>query len=774
MSSYEDLLSHPNKLLYDHLHSVGNLSKVFSQNTFFSVSEDIHNIHYLIGLLHDYGKATNYFQAKLKKLQKDHVNNELYRHALLSAIPTFFVIHDYALEHGLDSYYPYMAYSLVKHHHTNLNNVINDFGIAYDNSKFQIIDKQLDSITNNDFISTLRHELKNYVKSPLISPDELKESLNEFKSKLKKFKRNRKFWKNLKLTDATYYIQAFSILIDADKLEASQTDISLITRHNLSSNTIEQYVQSLPHHGLINKYRSRIFEMVKERANSVDINKNFFSMTLPTGFGKTLNSLYFAVRLRERIFKKFGYIPRIIYCLPFTSIIDQNYLVYRDVFNNPPSEKLIKHHHLGDTIYKFNNDTEFDDDKSMLLIEGWNSEIVITTFVQLFFTILGNRNRTLRKYHNLSGSIIILDEVQAIPSDYWKVFQDIAKALAKEYNIKFLLITATQPKIFNSTVEIIDDVPYYFDLIHRYDLHIDLTARELSQFSDELIDFIKNSSNPDFLIILNTRNSAKEVYHAIKSEFDNVFFLSSLVIPKQRSKLIHELSSVRSQDRILVSTQIVEAGVDVDFQNVIRDMAPLDSIVQAAGRCNRHAIKEIGNVYLFDLKLNGRSLSSYIYDTILLNGTRNILTGMTTIRDSQLYSLIDDYFDYIVERKSSQKSSELEDYVRSFKFEKLSDFSLIKEQFDMIDIFVEFDDEASQVLEKYKSILYSDTLSRFEKRSEFRKIRPLFMQYVISVPRKDLGALSKIGGVYYLSKSEIGRQYLIDEGFVGGSSPFIF
>src|SRR5208337_873670 len=204
----------------------------------------------------------------------------------------------------------------------------------------------------------------------------------------------------------------YSLLLDGDKRDAAEISAKR-NMDGLRSDLVDTYRKKpgfTDSTHPINQLRNEIYDDVISKVGTLDLNQKIYSLNVPTGTGKTLTSASFALKLRERIANETGIIPQIIYCLPFMSIIDQNYEVISQIFSSVygdeiPSDILLKHHHLADISYTASDDESIDDDAAHLLIEGWNSEFIITTFVQFFHTIISNRNRAIRKYHSLANAI---------------------------------------------------------------------------------------------------------------------------------------------------------------------------------------------------------------------------------------------------------------------------------------------------------------------------------------------------------------------------------
>jgi len=764
--------SHPGRPLIEHLESVGELSGRLMEDTLLcaKLGEDAKNISKLAGLLHDYAKATTYFQDHLMKRT---TRPELAKHSALSAVVTLFNA-EQLLEP--DTYSPLVlsAYIAVKRHHSPLADVLTDLG-SIDTDVFE---KQLNAIDAR-FVKDLRQILTGLVPSPLVEPSEVIEMLPRLRRALRRYKKIVRR-RDEQLENLMALETVFSVLIDADKLDASRTAVP--ERAELPEAFVERHVRSLESSREIDKLRSAAFEEVLRSAESITADQFFFSLTLPTGLGKTFDAMAFAQRLRDKVYAKYNYRPRIIYCLPFTSIIDQNYSVLYKLLGMPSSDLLLKHHHLGDTLYR-SQDEELSHDygKSELLIEGWNSEIVVTTFVQLFYTLAGRRNRPLRRLHNLAGSIVILDEVQTIPAKYWLLFKKLAENVARTLSVRFVLVTATQPSIFEHCHELIPNPQHYFSAVSRLDVDVDLTPRTLDDLVDEALEHIASNANRDVLIIANTKGSAREIFQGVHESTPEQFhryFLSTAVVPKERFERIRCMRDNVEERKVVVSTQIVEAGVDLDFDIVIRDFGPFDSLVQAAGRCNRHLARERGLFkvrYLYDARSSSkRAFCTYIYDGTLIDITRETLEKKRSLSDSEFHDLVAQFFSEVNRRKSDDQSRKILDGLAQYDFRVLDDVALIEDHRQLVaDVFVELDDGAERVLERFKEISEDTHMSRHERHREFAKIKRNLMLYVISVRTDAVKDLPNIGSLWYVPRADIDRRYDPQVGFLSDTRPLV-
>jgi CRISPR-associated endonuclease/helicase Cas3 len=396
-------------------------------------------------MYHDLGKATPFFQEYIR--EKDPVrklrlkNKDETKHSLISAVAAYFAVEEDLKNEGFtsefSSFLPIASFISVRRHHTNLQAVIEDLKLE----SGEVLKKQVDN---------LYHEYLSFLPYWSIVYEKLKTLPGVW------LLRKRSLVQCLKKPRGVlpYLIQhlLYSLLLDADKHQA--TIGNLIERKPLPTDMVENYKKTKSQKG-INVIRNEIYQKVVSRVEALNLDQDhIMSLSAPTGSGKTLTALAFAIQLRDRITREKKYIPRIIYSLPFLSIIDQNAKEIQKVFKagigkEPTSDLFLIHHHLSDYTYR-EEDTEYGTDKSEILIEGWDSEIIITTFVQLFHTLFTNRNRAIRKFNKLAGSIVILDEVQSFPHKYWLLFRETAEAMGRCFNTYFILSTATQPAIFDN------------------------------------------------------------------------------------------------------------------------------------------------------------------------------------------------------------------------------------------------------------------------------------------------------------------------------------
>ncbi|MDD2439753.1 MAG: CRISPR-associated helicase Cas3' [Methanosarcinaceae archaeon] len=790
------LYSHPDKILYTHLLNVGNKSASTSETKKLSFEKiglerkTFTRIAYLIGICHDFGKGTGYFQKYLleadPKRKRSLKNKKESHHGLISALFTYYILKKYI--DGIQKekelrYIPLIGYLAVKRHHGNLMDAEDEIGVLVEEDILEILELQINSLYKKeleDIYGQLLRRVEIFAEIDFFCKEEASIATELLKSR-RKFRRFLK-----KETSTGYYLLTlifYSILINSDKIDASA--IETCTKEiRLSPNLVDKYKQAkdfCKNESGINQIRNEIYEEVIDKVEKLKLDKKIYSINVPTGTGKTLTSFSFALKLRARLKKERGINSKIIYSLPFLSVIDQNYAVFEDIFRIveqkiPTEDLLLKHHHLTDIFYKTQKDEEFEGLKGLFLIEGWNSEIIVTTFVQFFHTIISNKNRSLRKFHNIANSIVILDEVQSIPHKYWLVLKQIISGFAAYLNTYFIFVTATQPLIFDpekeEITELVANKEKYFKKFDRIKLETNLTPMPLEEFEVLLKKELIENPEKDILVVLNTIKTSLKVYNSLKDlklVNSSYQYLSTNIIPKVRLERIKEIKEASKKRKIIVSTQLIEAGVDIDVDIVYRDFSTIDSINQVAGRCNRNSSKEKrGEVKLFLLKAERKEFHQYVYSSFLTDKTKEVFKeSPSVIYEKDLLALNEKYFRKVKATSSEDESLELLSKINGLKFKSLSsDFHLIENKtgYEKLDVFVELDETAIKI---WKEFLKIKALKKpFEKRARYLKIRKEFKEYIISVPKKDffceeLEALN----LGYIPFEQISHYYNFETGF---------
>ena len=403
----------------------------------------------------------------------------------------------------------------------------------------------------------------------------------------------------------------FSCLVDADFLDTEKYMDNTV-RGGYDSiehlkNKFDNYIQTKKSDSEINKKRNDILNQCIEKSK---LQPGFFSLTVPTGGGKTLSSMAFALNHALHHNKK-----RIIVAIPYTSIIEQTAKVFK--YGSDIDEEIELRKQQGNFLFgedqvvehHSNIDPDEETSKNRLASENWDAPIIVTTNVQLFESLFVNKTSACRKLHNIVNSIIILDEAQMLPPQYLKPILSALKGLVKYFGVTVLFMSATLPafkgKIGTEPVsftgieditEIIDDPEELAKDFKRVNIHF---PEDLSKKSDWNYIAEQLKEYKQVLCIVNTKNDCRKLHSLMPEE---TYHLSTFMCGEERSEKISEIKNKLKKDETIrvISTQLVEAGVDIDFPVVYRALSGLDSIAQAAGRCNReNKLLERGKVVVF-------------------------------------------------------------------------------------------------------------------------------------------------------------------------------
>ena len=403
----------------------------------------------------------------------------------------------------------------------------------------------------------------------------------------------------------------FSALVDADFLDTERymnpeqaSQRSMFPSIETLRQSYDQYMAQLRRDApetTLQKIRHQVYQAC---LSSAVLKPGIFSLTVPTGGGKTLSSLGFALEHARRHKKK-----RIIYAIPFTSIIEQNAGVFRQCLG---SEAVLEHHSNLDVI------PDQENAANRLAAENWDASLIVTTNVQLFESLHASRPSRCRKLHNLQDSIIILDEAQQLPRDFHAPIVRSMKQLSDYFGVTWVLCTATQPDLSSQQSLFGKNLLKGLDAVHEIYPAPEELASQLKRVQIELPESQEAmswehlarviQSEDCVLVIVNTRSNARELYQLLEAS-ENNFHLSANLCAEQRSNTLSDIkfrleNKRKGRDKRslrVISTQLVEAGVDLDFPVVFRAMAGLDSIAQSAGRCNREGkLNSAGRVVVFN------------------------------------------------------------------------------------------------------------------------------------------------------------------------------
>jgi CRISPR-associated helicase Cas3 len=395
----------------------------------------------------------------------------------------------------------------------------------------------------------------------------------------------------------SFYLRIlFSVLVDSDftDTEEFRTGIKRDNQHSTIDKLNARFMANMPKNksGEINSIRA---EVLNSCIAAAPRKQGLFSLTVPTGGGKTLSSLAFALKHAQT-----HGLRRIIYVIPYTSIIEQNAAVFKEKLGN---DNVLEHHSNFDI-----KDRDFDNPFASLQTkwasENWDIPVVVTTNVQFFESLFAAKTTKARKIHNIANSVVIFDEAQMLPTDYLSPCMAAISELIANYGVTVLLCSATQPLVQKyaylgmDTTEIINNPDDLAVRLKRVD-YLYLGPKT----DEELVGLLSGLHSA--LVIVSSRKHAFTLYQLARETVakGKLVYLSTLVTPVDRTAKIAEIKRrlKNKEPVIVISTQLIEAGVDVDFPVVYRSLTGIDSIVQAGGRANREGkLSQPGVVYIFE------------------------------------------------------------------------------------------------------------------------------------------------------------------------------
>lgn len=560
----------------------------------------------LAGMLHDFGKFTNEFRTYILEA----VNNPeappkrgSVDHSTAGGKLLYEMFHEKNIKEFTGKLAEIVGNAIISHH-SYLKDFLNP-GLESD-YLLRVSEKKLAEF------ETSKESFFNYVMSEHDFIDYVEQAAEELKAFMKKDPSKSSEYKYMFLTK-----MIFSALIDADRTNTRLFEENKLfdpqenhhhlfqTYYDRLMSKIESFQQHENANSPINLLRSEMSEQCDRFAEKPS---GIYTLSIPTGGGKTLASLRYALKHAQKYHKK-----HIIYVVPYTTIIEQNAEEVRKILQD--DENILEHH--SNVIDDDHDNDESQDgvmnskQKIKLAKDNWDSPIIFTTMVQFLNVFYAKGSRNIRRLHNLTESVIIFDEVQKVPIPCVSLFNDALNFLKEYGQSSIVLCTATQPALdfvehkleVNTDAEMIDRIDHVIDAFKRVDI-VDMATEQT--FSNEgLTDFIieKIDEVQSLLVILNTKSVVKDLYEKLKENTDiTVYHLSTSMCAAHRNSILGE---VREQLEVgnkvvCVSTQLIEAGVDVSFECVIRSLAGLDSIAQAAGRCNRHGEMGVRSVYIID------------------------------------------------------------------------------------------------------------------------------------------------------------------------------
>jgi CRISPR-associated endonuclease/helicase Cas3 len=590
-----DLVTHS---LSDHLTQVASLARAFAEGIPGS------RIAYLAGLWHDLGKYRPGFQRYIRQSVDAHIEGRVPdRSKTHSAAGALWARKTLVEQRKSGGEFPSRVLQyLIAGHHAGLDNWHDGLGIrlASEDSRLEL-QESLAAMPDEDVLNPALGDIE--VND--IPVDRVGDIPGGFALSVR---------------------MLFSCLVDADFLDTEMfmdcdrsakrsgsvgMDQMLVRFDRHMHSKQDALRESVAANTPVNRVRDAVLRACREKAQLLP---GTFTLTVPTGGGKTLSSLAFALEHAVCHGKR-----RVIYAIPYTSIIEQTAGIFRGIFGDAD---VIEHHSNVDAA------PERETQRSRLACENWDAPLVVTTNVQLFESLFARRTSRCRKLHNIANSVLVLDEAQLLPVEFLQPVIDVLRLLVRNFGVTVVLCTATQPSLseqrnfdprrgprgyaVGEVVEIVDDVPTMYQAMRRVQVHLPESLAQSQSWASVANGVVQE---PAVLAIVNRRADARTLYTLLKQSAPTIgtglWHLSALMCPQHRSDTLAEIRVALAARRAalargekpepvrVVSTQLIEAGVDVDFPVVFRALAGLDSIAQAAGRCNREGLLDTGVVCVF-------------------------------------------------------------------------------------------------------------------------------------------------------------------------------
>ncbi|ASM38375.1 CRISPR/Cas system-associated endonuclease/helicase Cas3, type I-B/HMARI [Campylobacter sputorum bv. paraureolyticus LMG 11764] len=736
------ICSHPNKPYKNHIE---NIAKSF---------DDIN--HKECAKYHDFAKQSINFQNYINLNIKDFDSQEELEkqrkklkttHSFESAYVYFFTKEDKDIDFIINL-------AVILKHHSNLKDfktLINDLTLIEQNLTVPSIE--------NNILSSIKSA---NLDTQILGKDKVYEFIDFFEEILENSEEFRKIENFFKFKDR------FSKLILADKFEAifdkpyqNLPFLDSKTCKNIIQN-IRNEISSKPKNEYKNSSRNIIF---KNYENNKD--KNKFLIKAPTGIGKTYIALELALKIAINKPKK-----RIITAIPFTSIIDQTFIEYQKVM--PKDISVLKYHHLSKYTDDKNQKDDLSDEenqfsKKLFLADIWHENFIITTFNQLLNTFFSNSNRDNLRLETLRDSVIIIDEIQNISRVLLKDLSFVLNKFGEIYNIDFIIMSATMPKLNLDNFQTISDDSFYSSKQNRYTIIFDENIKNI----DHLVDKI-NLENKSTLCVVNTITKAKTIYKNLKKD-ENLYILTTHQTPAHRADILEQIKEKLNNGVSvkLIATQLIEAGVDLSFEVGFRELAPFPSIIQMAGRVNRIGKPTASKCFVFDfleienvdkkLPYQGTDLQEEFIKDTLKNG----------IQEIEIFNYLEIYF---TKTKEETTHTQISKYMKSLEFQKINDIfndNFMPKQPWKVSVFIESkSDEFREFIEKREKILESHP-NKFEALAKIKSLEADLSNQTININKNLVEKLNlketfgryilNFGSIYYNKNTGFDIDITIEE-----------
>ena len=677
---FDEFWSHPNKLLENHIKNM--------------ISPDDDELDKQVKLYHDIAKLKNNFQIYIRDTSNDKLDKN---HSLLSAY--FFLLNSKFDE--IPTLFSFLA--IVSHH----GNVVNLMTLAREANKFFKNQKELEQW---DEVAGTAKNIGIY-----LGLSTKKDEFLDRAEKLRQYLVLSQYRHKFTYEDFINFKSLYSNLIYSDKFEAIFS-MQKQESKDIPIDVLESDIQNLPPNKKRDAFRNFVLK-------NFDKERKLFTLTAPTGYGKTLTALNFALKFNK---------PRIIYALPFTSIIDQTYDIIAKIYKN--SDILVSKAHHKTTIGEENLTEEDRYSKIKFLMESFSGEINVTTLYQLIFALFGNKNKDNVKFNQLKNSVVIIDEAQAIPYNFRKDFILLCEIISQRLGTIFIFMSATMPVIKSENFKEISNLDY-FSKQDRYVIKWLDTDGE-----DELLEKIcETASDKNTLVVVNTIKKAQELFTKLRDKF-SCFCLNGYMYDDHKRATIEAVRCAIDKSKVdplaskilLISTQSIEAGVDLDFDIGFREVSPISSIIQTAGRVNRHFGATRGELYVFP---EISKFTNLIYgDLYKVSGAILSDLKQKEVRESEILEISNFYFQKI--------SNQLENLHIKSEIEKL-EFENINQKIEDI-----MNDNYKQtiIIEPEENFIKDFEAKIFEiKNSPNEKftIRDLFKNHIRKLPEFSINVALK-------------------------------
>ena len=758
--------------LFEHLHHTGDLAAGFE-------SRGVATSH-IAGMLHDLGKASQEFQDYLLYGNKR-------RGDVVHAWQGAFAVNDQSVDGAVGTLSQEMLELAIANHHGCLPDCISPEGDSPFFDKMSDENKAKERYHYQevlDHMPSLNLDGQGFLAQSVAESERLLQKIVASCGHGSRGCNSTCFYLGL------YEKYLYSRLVDADRLDAAYFETRRPYEPNTSDWTdliqrLETHLGELDTSTPINEIRSRISE---ECLKASGRDTGIYQLHVPTGGGKTLASLRFALHHASKTGKK-----HIIYVIPYLSITSQTVEVFRRFLDlqDDDSDILLEHY---SSVMK---DDDQKEQRRRLAAERWDNPIIVTTMVQFLETVMSARASKLRKFHNMADSVIIFDEIQALPTKTIHLFNEVVSFLSNILDSTILLCSATQPPLdkterknllLSDNSELIEQSDDYAKWLRRTNI---ITSSETVTV-DELAAIITNKAqeNGNCLAIVNLRSVARKLYERIsdwnatldEDERFTIVHLSTSMCGRHRKDQLRKLQVLLEKNRpvICLSTQLIEAGVDISFTCVVRAMAGLDSILQAAGRCNRNGeSKEPKNVYVYP-----------IADELGLDRLRDINLGKDITcnlvhmnPDADLMSdvMIDKYYRFYFHRQRGEMMDYKMKNDRETAYELLSTNRSRREEYKgrkgqqyshifaqafqaVSDEFRVIDQKTTDVVVQYgKAKELIERLNGEELNAQIKILRQL-QDYSVSLSDSELQRLDENGRIFTVNE-EFGIKMLNEENY---------